>query len=72
MAVRGLAPTTTWAEIGLHRLTVRAFEKALRGSGFETEHLEYRITRLLRPLRRAPLLRELFISEVVGVFAKRA
>lgn len=70
MEVRGYPPQTTWEEIGLHRLSVRKFERAIQRSRFQEVFLEYRIKRVFTLLRLIPLIRELFISEVVGVFRK--
>ena len=61
-------PTTTWADLGLHRLTVGKFERVMRGSGFETVYQHYLVNTVARPLRRVPGLRELVIAEVVGVY----
>lgn len=70
MTVRGFAPETTWESLGLHRLTVGAFEAVMRRSGFETVHLHRSAHRAVTWLKQVPLLREFFIAEVVGVFRK--
>jgi ubiquinone/menaquinone biosynthesis C-methylase UbiE len=70
MEVRGYDPSTTWETIGLHRLTVAAFDSIMRRSGFEQVHVEYRINGCIRPLKSIPFIREFFIGEVVAVFRK--
>lgn len=70
MRVSGFPEDTTWEQLGMHRLTVSKFEKIIKTSGFEVVHIERLIKRLLTPLRAIPFIRELFISEVVGVFRK--
>ena len=68
MRVLGRSPETTYEQLGLFRLTVGRFERFMRNSGFETVYQRAGIKRRLAPLRQVPMLRELFISEVVGVY----
>jgi hypothetical protein len=70
MKVRGFAADTTWESIGLNRLTVSAYERLVKGSGFRTLHREYRIKPALSRLGSIPWLREFFISEVLAVLEK--
>jgi ubiquinone/menaquinone biosynthesis C-methylase UbiE len=70
MEACGLPRRTTWEQLGMNRMTVGRFERVMRASGFAPLHTEYRIKSLLAPLRHVPVLRELFISEVVGVYRK--
>jgi SAM-dependent methyltransferase len=70
MRVAGFAPDTTWEGLGIMRLTVGRFHEVVKGSGLKTVLLEEHIKKVLSPLKRVPLVRELFISEVVGVFQK--
>jgi ubiquinone/menaquinone biosynthesis C-methylase UbiE len=70
MEVRGYNRNTTWEEIGLHRLTVGAFDSIMRRSGFERAYVHYQIKKLIQPLKWVPFLREFFIAEVIAVFNK--
>jgi hypothetical protein len=70
MRVSGFPPETTWEELGLFRLTVGRFEQTMRQSGFEVVHLRHHAKGLFKPFTKVPGVRELFISEVVGVFRK--
>ena len=72
MEVRGFKPDTTWEEIGLHRLTVGKFERIMKRSRFRPRQIDYRINASVRPVKSVPVLREYFISEVVGVFDRAA
>lgn len=72
MRAAGFPPQTTWEQIGIHRLSVRRFERVIAGSGFETVYRKLLINKLVAPMRFVPLVRELFIAEVVGVFRKSA
>ncbi|HEY2786773.1 MAG TPA: class I SAM-dependent methyltransferase [Fimbriiglobus sp.] len=72
MRVSGFPPETKWEDLGLYRLTVGRFEKTMRESRFEVVHLRHRTKRLFNPLTKVPGVRELFISEVVGVYRKPA
>lgn len=70
MEVRGLPPETTWEELGLHRLTVSAFESIMARSPFEKVYMEYQMKTILRPFQRISWLREFVIAEVTTVFRK--
>jgi SAM-dependent methyltransferase len=70
MRVSGFPAETTWEELGLFRLTVGRFEQTMRQSGFEVVHLRHHAKGLFKPFTKVPGVRELFISEVVGVFRK--
>jgi ubiquinone/menaquinone biosynthesis C-methylase UbiE len=70
MRAAGFPSHTTWEELGIHRLTVGRFERVMRRSGFRTEYRRLLINKLVAPLRFVPLVRELFIAEVVGVYRK--
>jgi ubiquinone/menaquinone biosynthesis C-methylase UbiE len=70
MEVRGYDPKTTWEDIGLHRLTVSAFESIMNRSGFEKTYADYGIKRIVRPLKAIPFVREFFIGEVIAVFKR--
>lgn len=70
MEVSGFPRQTTWEELGIHRLTVGKFEKAMRSCAFETLRVEYRINMLVYPLKWIPVAREFFIAEVVGAYRK--
>ena len=70
MRTAGYPPTNSWADIGIRRLSAGKFERILKRSGFQTLHQEVLIKKALSPLKRIPLLRELFISEVVGIYRK--
>jgi ubiquinone/menaquinone biosynthesis C-methylase UbiE len=70
MRVAGFAPQTTWEQLGLHRLTVRKFHKVMRQSPFINRFLEERINPKVRAFKSFPWIRELFISEIVGVYQK--
>ncbi len=70
MRAAGFPPDTTWEGLGIHRLTVRAFERVMRHSGFERKVHRLLVNRLVAPLRFVPLVRELFVAEVVGVYQK--
>jgi SAM-dependent methyltransferase len=70
MRVAGYAPETTWEHLGMHRLTVGAFERVMRDSGFVCRHQRLMANKLVAPLRFVPVLRELFVAEVVGVYQK--
>ena len=63
-------PETTWEQLGLHRLSVAGFHRAMASSGLEQRHLDERINRVARPLKAVPKLRELLIGEVVSVYQK--
>ncbi len=68
MRVIGLPADCTWEALGLHRLTVSKFDRHIRRSGFVQLHRQDNIRRRLRPLASVPWLRDLFVSEVVGVY----
>jgi ubiquinone/menaquinone biosynthesis C-methylase UbiE len=70
MRVSGFPAQTTWEEIGLHRLSVGTFRRIMKQSGLTFEHHDEKINRVLTPFKYVPLLRELFIGEVVGVYRK--
>lgn len=70
MRVSGFPETATWEELGMHRLTVRKFEKIIRLTKFERIHQELLIKKILSSFKFVPFIRELFISEVVGVYRK--
>ncbi|MGL4421320.1 MAG: class I SAM-dependent methyltransferase [Gemmataceae bacterium] len=70
MRVSGFDPKTTWEELGLHRLSVGRFRQALRQTGLQTHYHHEHIQRRLTPLRHVPLLRELLIGEVIGIYRK--
>jgi ubiquinone/menaquinone biosynthesis C-methylase UbiE len=70
MKVAGYPHNPTWEELGIMRLTVGRFHRILKASGFETLVLQEHIKSALKPLKLVPLVRELFISEVVGVFRR--
>lgn len=70
MRISGFPEETTWEQLGMHRLTVSKFERIIKNSKFEIVHFERLIKRFLMPLKFVPWVRELFISEVVGVFRK--
>jgi hypothetical protein len=70
MKAAGYPATNSWKDIGIERLSVRKMEGILRRSRFETFHQETKIKKAFAPFRRVPLLRELFISEMVGVYRK--
>lgn len=70
MRVAGFPPQTTWEELGIHRLSVRRFERIVRRSGFKTVYRRLLINKAVSPLRFVPLVRELFIAEVVCVLRK--
>ncbi|HMP17562.1 MAG TPA: class I SAM-dependent methyltransferase, partial [Gemmatales bacterium] len=70
MRVSGFPEITTWEQLGMHKLSVSKFEKLIRNSTFQTVYLDRRINRVVYPIKFIPLIRELFISEVVGVFRK--
>jgi SAM-dependent methyltransferase len=72
MRTLGYAEATTWEDLGLHRLTVAKYGRAIRASGFETLYERRLVNSLLRWAKYAPLLRELVIGEVVGVYRKPA
>ncbi|CAN5564965.1 hypothetical protein BH11PLA2_BH11PLA2_05020 [soil metagenome] len=70
MRVAGFPADSTWEQLGIMRLTVSHFHRIIKGSGLTTVHLEEHIKSVLKPLKLLPWVRELFISEVVGVFRK--
>lgn len=70
MRVSGFPQNTTWEQLGMHRLTVGKFERLIAQTSFETIFYTKLIKKVLYPLKYVPLVRELFISEVVGVFKK--
>ncbi|MBY0232302.1 MAG: class I SAM-dependent methyltransferase [Gemmataceae bacterium] len=70
MRVCGFPPGTTWEKLGMHRLTVSMFRDVMRASGLKQVLLQELIKPVLWPLKLIPRLRELFISEVVGVYRK--
>ena len=70
MRVSGFPADTTWESLGLHRLSVGRFRRVMAGSGLERTYFEERINRAARPMKHLPGVRELFISEVVGVYRK--
>ena len=61
-------PDATWAELGLHRLSVGRFERVMAASGFEPVVQRHLIAKPLTPLKWVPGVRELFIGETVGVY----
>lgn len=70
MRVGGFSEGTTWEELGIHRLTVSFFERVMERSGLRQLWLDERIKSVLRPLKYIPWVRELFISEVIGVYQR--
>jgi SAM-dependent methyltransferase len=68
MEVLNLPRRTRWEDLGLHKLTVDRFDRVMAASGFEPLHTEYRMKRPLGVVRRVPVIRELFVGEVVGVY----
>ncbi|HUQ72258.1 MAG TPA: methyltransferase domain-containing protein [Planctomycetaceae bacterium] len=70
MRVAGFSPESTWEQLGIHRLSVSKFRGIMNRNKFTRLHHEERINRYVRPIKSVPLLRELFISEVVGVYQK--
>ncbi len=70
MRAAGFPPQTTWEELGIHRLTVGHFERVMRRSRFQPVYRRLLINKLVAPLRFVPLVRELFIAEVIGVYRK--
>jgi ubiquinone/menaquinone biosynthesis C-methylase UbiE len=70
MRVSGFPSDTTWEQLGMHRLTVSKFIRVIRRSGLTELYRELRIKPALKPLRPIPVLRELFIGEVVGVYRR--
>lgn len=72
MRAAGFPPQTTWEELGIHRLTVGRFERVMRRSGFQQVYRRLLVNKAVSPLRFVPLVRELFVAEVVGVYRKAA
>lgn len=70
MRVSGFPPTTTWEDLGIHRLTVGKFHSIMRRSSLEQVYLQENIKHVLERAKKIPWLRELFISEVVAVYRK--
>jgi ubiquinone/menaquinone biosynthesis C-methylase UbiE len=70
MRISGFPAHTTWEQLGMHRLTVAKFDRAISRSGLSTLYYQRKIKKLLTPLKYVPGIRELFISEIVGVFRK--
>jgi hypothetical protein len=70
MKAAGHPPGSSWGDIGIQRLSVGKMERILKRSRFETLHQQVNIKKALSPIKRIPLLRELFISEMVGVYRK--
>jgi ubiquinone/menaquinone biosynthesis C-methylase UbiE len=70
MKLAGFPPATTWPDLGIQRLSVGKFEKARAASGL-TPLLEQRHSKAMFAMFKAiPGLRELFISEVIGIYRK--
>jgi ubiquinone/menaquinone biosynthesis C-methylase UbiE len=70
MKLAGFPPSTTWPDLGIQQLSVRKFERARRAAGLECIKEEKHSKALFAPLKYVPWLRELFISEVLGVYRK--
>jgi len=70
MKLAGFPPQTTWPELGIQQLSVSRFQHACRASGLVAfcEHLHSKAA--FAPLRVVPGIRELFISEVIGLYRK--
>lgn len=68
MRYLGHEPDATWADLGLHRLSVGKFERVMRASGFHTVYQRTFVNRALAPLNWVPGVRELFIAEAVGIY----
>lgn len=71
MSVGGFSPGTTYEDLGMFRLTVRKFETIMAQSGLKCVYQENKINFYLRPLMYLPIVRGLFISEVVGVYSNQ-
>jgi ubiquinone/menaquinone biosynthesis C-methylase UbiE len=69
MKVIGCPEGTTWESLGLHRLTVSKFEAHIRKSGFRQLYREDKIHRAVLPLKFVPGIRDLFISELLGIYS---
>jgi SAM-dependent methyltransferase len=70
MKLAGFPPSTTWPDLGIQQLSVAKFRRACRASGFATVVEERHSKSLFAPLRAIPGVRELFISEVIGIYRK--
>jgi SAM-dependent methyltransferase len=70
MKAAGYPPTKTWGELGIQRLGIGRMEGILARSPFRALHQDVNMKRVVSPLKRVPLLRELFIAEMVGVYRK--
>jgi len=70
MKAAGYPVTNSWSDIGIQRLSVGKMERILKRSRFETLYQEVKIKKAVAPLKHIPVLRELFISEMVGVYRK--
>lgn len=70
MKLAGFPPQTTWEELGIQRLSVKKFERALAPCGLDVIREERHCKGIFLPFRRIPGLRELFISEVIGIYRK--
>jgi ubiquinone/menaquinone biosynthesis C-methylase UbiE len=70
MRVSGFQQDSTWEQLGLHRLTVAKFSRIMRETSFERLYLDERVKKAVAPLKYIPWVRELFISEVTGVYQK--
>lgn len=62
----------TWEELGLNRLTEGRYRRITARSGFRHEHYELHTARDLPLVDRIPLLRNLFILQVIDVLRKPA
>jgi ubiquinone/menaquinone biosynthesis C-methylase UbiE len=70
MRVAGIPEHLTWEDLGIMRLSVAKFHRSMRASQLKTLHLQENIKSVLKPLKWFPGVRELFVSEVIGVFQK--
>ena len=68
MRVAGFGPDSTWAQLGLHRLTVGRFERIMASSGFVPVYTRASTVKRLPVVGRLPVVRELLTAEVVGVY----
>lgn len=70
MRVAGFPSDSTWEGLGLHRLSVSKFRRIMTRSGLIQKYFKEHINSFVRPMKYMPILRELFIAEVVGVYQK--
>jgi ubiquinone/menaquinone biosynthesis C-methylase UbiE len=70
MQTAGFHSDTTWEQLGIFRLSVAKFRRVFDSKKFETIVWIERINKWVAPMKAIPVVRELFIGEVVVLLKK--